>query len=307
MTGHVALLKRLSDEHLMEFIVEEVRKKEAGSRGEHRLIQKLGELCLGSPMKVFPNVSLSIGDWKVQIDCLVVTDRCCIVLESKNYSDDLYVNLETEEFYKVNRNGEEITLPNPYFQLMNHIRFLRDYFGKDFSKIKITGAVILTAKSCRVRQKPTHYPFYKLEGMNEKVIQMYNHYQSHQLSSKQLQTIEHRLQTEQTPFTYPPLCEHYQISPTAIISGVECPHCGVLGMKRISTTWKCMVCNKSERYAHISAVNDYFLLIDKKITSKEFRRFCKVESKYSASRMLNSMDLDAHGSGRARYFIQRKK
>lgn len=306
MTGHVALLKRLSDEHLLEFIGEEIRKREAGSRGENRLVQKLDELGLGFPMKVFPNVSLSIRDWKVQIDCLVVTDRCCIVLESKNYSDDLYVNLETEEFYKVTRNGEEVNLPNPYFQLMNHIRFLRDYFGKDFSGMKITGAVILTAKSCRIRQKPSHYPFYRLEGMNEKVIQMYNHFESHNLSSKQMKTIEHRIQTEQTPFIYPPLCEHYHISPTAIISGVECPFCGVLGMKRVETTWKCVNCNRNDRYAHISAVNDYFLLIDKKITSKEFRRFCMIESKFSASRMLNSMGLEAYGSGRARYFTQRK-
>ena len=163
LTVHVALLKRLSNEQLLEFIGEEIRKKEAGSRGENRLVQKLGELSSSFPMSVFSNVSLSIGDWKVQIDCLVVTDRCCIVLESKNYSNDLYVNLETEEFYQVIQNGEEITLPNPYFQLMNHIRFLRDYFGKDFSGVKITGAVIFTAKSCRIRQKPSHYPFYKLE------------------------------------------------------------------------------------------------------------------------------------------------
>lgn len=307
LTEHTVLLKRLSDEQLIEFILEDSRKREAGSRGENRLVQKLNELSLGFPLKVFSNVSLSMADWKVQIDCLVVTDRCCIVLESKNYSDDLYVNLETEEFYKVNRNGEEISLPNPYFQLKNHIRFLRDYFGKDFSEMKITGAVILTAKSCRIRQKPSHYPFYKLEGMNEKVIQMYNHYRPHLLSSKQLRTIEHRIQTEQTPFTYPPLCEHYHISPTSIISGVECPHCGVLGMKRVETTWKCMKCNRNDRYAHITAVNDYFLLIDRRITNKEFRRFCRLESKYSASRMLNRMDLEGHGSGRARYFTQRKK
>ncbi|WP_391208006.1 NERD domain-containing protein [Psychrobacillus sp. L4] len=302
---HHALLKRLSDAQTAEFIQDEIRKMEAGDRGENRLVRKLGELRLAGLVNIFPNVCLSMGEWKVQIDCLVVTDRCFIVLESKNYSDELFVDLETEEFYKITGDGEEISLPNPYFQLMKHIRFIKNYFGTYFQNMKVTGSVIMTAKSCRIRQKPKHYPFCKLESMNEKVIQMYNHSNSLLLSTEQLQTIEHVIQTEQTPFTYPPLCEHYHISPNVLKPGVECPFCGVLGMKRVSTTWTCLACKKNDRYAHISAVNDYFWLINKEITNKEFRRFCGLESIYSASRMLNSMNLEAHGSGPARFFTER--
>lgn len=176
---------------------------EAGEHGENRHVRKLGEFRLAGLVKIFPNVSLCKGEWKVQIDCLVVKDRCFIVLESKNYSDELFVDLETEEFYKIGRDGKEISLPNPYFQFMRHIRFIKDYFGTDFPNMQVTEAVILTAKSCRIRQKCSHYPFYKLESMNEKVIQMYNHSNSLPLSTEQLQTIEQVIQTEQTPFTYP--------------------------------------------------------------------------------------------------------
>ncbi|WP_427138907.1 nuclease-related domain-containing protein [Psychrobacillus psychrodurans] len=42
----------------------------------------------------------------MQIDCVVVTDRCCIVLESKNVSGRLYFNEELDEFYK-EENGVE--------------------------------------------------------------------------------------------------------------------------------------------------------------------------------------------------------
>ena len=108
-------------------------------------------------------------------------------------------------------------------------------------------------------------------------------------------------------FVYPPLCEHYRISPGEIRPGVECPGCGVLGMRRVHTTWNCRACGNNDRYAHISAVRDYFWIIDKKITNKEFRRFCMIDSKYAASRMLNSMDLIAHGSGPSRYFVENKK
>jgi hypothetical protein len=303
---HHALLKRLSDVQTAEFIQDEIRKIEAGERGENRLVQKLAELRVAGLVKIFPNVSLSIGDWKVQIDCLVVTDRCFIVLESKNYSGDLYVDLETEEFYKITEDGKEISLPNPYFQLMKHIRFIKEYFGKYVPKLKVTGAVLMTAKTCRIRRKPPHYPIYKLESVNEKVIHMYNHSNSLPLSTDQLKLIEKMIQTEQTPFTYPPLCEHYHIPPKVLIPGVECPHCGVLGMRRLERTWNCPSCKKNARNAHRQTVQEYFWLISKEISNKEFRHFCKIDSVYSASRMLKSLDLTVHKGGAWRYYSPKR-
>ncbi|QFF98177.1 hypothetical protein PB01_04715 [Psychrobacillus glaciei] len=303
---HHALLKRISDVQTVDFIQDEIRKMEAGDRGENRLVRKLDELRLAGLVNIFPNVSLSIGEWKVQIDCLVVTDRCFIVLESKNYSGDLFVDLETEEFYKVTEDEKENSLPNPYFQLMKHIRFIKDYFRTGFPSMQVTGAVIMTAKSCRIRQKPKHYPFLKLESMNEKVIQMYNHSNSLPLSTEQLQTIELVIQTEQTPFTYPPLCEHYHIPPKVLMPGVECPFCGVLGMKRLERTWNCPSCKKNARNAHRQTVQEYFWLISKEISNKEFRHFCKIDSIYSASRMLKSLNLNVHKGGAWRYYSPKR-
>ena len=62
------------------------------------------------PFKVYSDIRMHLGEWKVQIDCLVLTDRCCIVIESKNMSGDLYFESDSEEFYKVNRDGEEILI-----------------------------------------------------------------------------------------------------------------------------------------------------------------------------------------------------
>lgn len=307
MSGHFALLKRLRDGFGMsDFIQEEIRKQEAGVRGEDRLVDRLKELRLHGEYRVFSDVCLELGDWRVQIDCLVVTDRCCFVLESKNISGRLYFNEELDEFYK-EENGVETPFSNPYFQLMRHIRFMKEFLLKTLPQMKVTGAVIMTAKSFRIMQKPTHYPIYKLESMIERVTQMYNSSSGTSFSDDELVVVEKLIQENRSTFVYSPLCEHYRIPPIEIRLGVECPDCGVLGMRRVHTTWRCMVCRKSDRYAHISAVRDYFWIIDKKITNKEFRRFCMIDSKYAASRMLNSMDLKAHGSGPSRYFVENKK
>ncbi|WP_419961321.1 nuclease-related domain-containing protein [Psychrobacillus sp. BM2] len=307
MSGHFALLNRMRDgSGIADFIREEIRKQVAGVRGEDRLVDRLKELRLPGEFRVFSDVCLEMDDWKVQIDCLVVTDRCCIVLESKNISGRLYFNEELDEFYK-EENGTETPISNPYFQLMRHIRFMKEFLRKTLPQMKVTGAVIMTAKSNRIVQKPTHYPIYKLESMIERVTQMYNSCVGNSFSDGELEVVEKFLQENRSAFVYTPLCEHYRIPPSEIRLGVECPGCGVFGMRRVHTTWSCRACGKNDRYAHLSAVKDYFWIIDKKITNKEFRRFCMIDSKYAASRMLNSMDLIANGSGPSRYFVENSK
>ncbi|QUG40779.1 NERD domain-containing protein [Psychrobacillus sp. INOP01] len=183
---------------------------------------------------------------------------CCdrpmlYVLESKNISGRLYFNEELDEFYK-EENGVETPFSNPYFQLMRHIRFMKEFLRKTLPQIKVTGAVIMTSKSCRIMQKPTHYPIYKLESMVERVTQMYNSCNSTSFSDGELMILEKLIRESRTTFVYSPLCEYYWIPSSEIRMGVECPSCGVFGMQRVHTTWRCMACRKSDRYAHISAV-----------------------------------------------------
>lgn len=305
MNGHFALLNRLRDgSGMADFIREEIRKQEAGVRGEDRLVVRLKELRLQGEFRVFSDVCLALDDWKVQIDCLVVTDRCCIILESKNISGNLYFNDELDEFYK-EENGVESPISNPYFQLMRHIRFMKEFLRKTHPLMKVTGAVIMTAKSHRIMQKPTHYPIYKLESMIERVTQIYNSSGGTSFSGEELELVEKLLQENRSDYEYPPLCEHYRIPPSEIRLGVECPSCSVLGMRRTGKTWTCVNCNKRDRNAHRKAVDDYFLLINSKITNRDFRKFCMVESIYAASRMLGNMDLHMHKAGGKTYYTKK--
>ncbi|MFJ7825306.1 NERD domain-containing protein [Psychrobacillus sp. NPDC096623] len=262
------------------------------------------ELRLPGELRVFSDVCLDLGDWKVQIDCLIVTDRCCIVLESKNISGRLYFNEELDEFYK-EENGLETPFSNPYFQLMRHIRFMKEFLRNTLPQMKVTGAVILTAKSSRILQKPTHYPIYKLESMVERVNKMYTSCDGASFSEEELLKVQKLILEKRSVFVYSPLCEHYRIPVSEIRTGVECPNCGVLGMLRTGKTWTCTSCNKRDRNAHKKAVDDYFLLINNRITNREFRKFCKIESIYTASRMLGNMDLQVHKAGGRTYYSKK--
>lgn len=303
-----ALLKRLRVPHGKEDdIRKDIHQLESGVRGENRLLQKLNELRLPGPYRVFSDVGLQSGEWKVQMDCLIVTDRCCIVLESKNISDDLYFNEDSDEFYKVDKDGREIVYRNPYFQLMKHIRFMKEFFKLlNFPEMNVTGAVVLTAKSCRIRQKPAHYPIFKLESIIEKILQMYGLPHSLRLNGEQLDFVEQMIWKKQSTFIHRPLCESYQISPNELIRGVECPKCSTLGMKRTGKVWTCTRCKHKSRDAHKPAVQEYFWLVSKEIRNRDFRVFCQIDSVYAASRMLSSMNLQIHRAGPKTFYTEKK-
>ena len=305
---HHALLKRLPTHH---FKVDDIRKElhniESGTRGEDRLLRKLSELYLSKEFHILSDVRLQLNNWRVQIDCLVLTDRGCIILESKNISDNLYFEDNTEEFYKVDKEGREISYPNPYYQLMKHIRFLKELLKSKYPEMKITGAVVLTAKNCRIRSKPAHYPIYKLESIIERIVHLYNQPSSLQLTNHQFKSLVHMIKTKQTSFNFPPLCEYYRIPPTDLIRGVECESCGKLGMKRIGKTWTCPFCQQNSRTAHRQAVSEYFWLVNKEMRNKDFRQFCQVDSVYVASRILSKMELQIHRAGSRTFYTQKDR
>ncbi len=300
----MSLLKRLAPEHeKFTWIEEDFRRRDSGSRGEERLIKKLEELRLDHGFRVLPNVELRMENWTVQIDCLVLTDRCCIVLESKNISGELYFKENVEDFYKV-VDGEELSYPNPYFQLMKHLRFMKELLKKDFPSLKVTGAVVITSKNSRIREKPSYYPIFKLEAIVEKLYQMYDSSPAEPLSSRPLGKIENLLLKIRAPYKQPPLCEYYRIQPSELIPGVECPNCGVIGMKREGKTWTCPSCQSKCKKAHEKTVEDYFNLIKAQITNKDFRHFTKIKSPHVASRLLQNMNLRMHRAGPQTYYTR---
>ncbi|TQR21767.1 nuclease-related domain-containing protein [Psychrobacillus vulpis] len=305
--NHYVLLKRIPDLHKKaESIRDNISRMEAGLRGETRLLQKLLELRLPCQFKIYSNVRLQMDDWRVQIDCLILTDRCCIVLESKNIYGDLYFDAESEDFYRQDENQLETSYPNPYYQFMKHLRFLKEWLRIDFPEIKLTGAVVMTPRFCRIRKKPAHYPIYKLESIIEKIIDMYSGYPSPLLSETKFHALDQMIIKKQSSFTFPPLCEFYQIAPKDLIPGVECPHCGLFGMIRFPRTWTCPNCKKNSMYAHVKTIHDYFLLIKNYISNREFREFCGVDSIYTASRMLKKMNLQSNRGGAWTYYSPKK-
>jgi len=62
-------------------------------------------------------------------------------------------------------------------------------------------------------------------------------------------------------------------------------------MKRQHSKWHCTKCHYTSKHAHITALNDYLLLIKPYITNRNTRNFLKIQSRYQAKRLLKSANL----------------
>lgn len=91
-----------------------------------------------------------------------------------------------------------------------------------------------------------------------------------------------------------------------ILTGVKCPNCQRIPMIRGKGTWFCPACFCKDKNAHISALNDYFILIGPTVTNRKFREFVHLESETTAKRMLGALNLPYTGENKGRIYFKPK-
>src|SRR5699024_10156070 len=79
--------------------------------------------------------------------------------------------------------------------------------------------------------------------------------------------------------------EKYGIDQSEIIPGVECTSCYALPIRRIENKWKCQKCSASSIKAHLKALYEYGLLIDRYITNAIRRVFRQLQSRHMTNNL----------------------
>lgn len=92
--------------------------------------------------------------------------------------------------------------------------------------------------------------------------------------------------------------QRFGIDKRELITGVKCPVCFSVPMVRKHGKWLCNSCQSASKDAHVQAIHDYFLLNKPTITNSELRKYLRISSKYTASRLLNALNLQSSGKGK---------
>lgn len=111
--------------------------------------------------------------------------------------------------------------------------------------------------------------------------------------------VEAIIQKQSNPWQRFLLCEYYKVDPHFIKTGVECRACGTIPMIRINRTWKCTSCDVTDRTAHVQALREYYMLINKYITTQQAMHFLHLRNRYEAIRILKSVSIQRIGQAKS--------
>lgn len=290
------LLARLSPQHPQrQFLEQQLSWATAGKRGEERIKRKFNEFYMEEDFRVLWDVNLTIGTWAVQMDGLLLTKHCAIIIESKNISGQLHFDEKTAEFSRVNLAGERTVMDNPKIQLNKHIRFLTQFFKLKKISLPVTGLIVFTSKDCEFTSKPQGVSVCKTYQMIEYLLRILQAF-SLEAENCNLPKVQKLILNNQTPYRQPPLCTYYFIDPKDLQTGVYCRNCKALTMKRDKRSWVCSQCGVKDVLAHLLALQEYFTFVELTITNRKLCEFCKLESPSVAKRLLSKLDLESSGA-----------
>ncbi|MDN3426991.1 nuclease-related domain-containing protein [Microbacterium sp. APC 3898] len=297
------LLYRLPENHpKRQFLQVELFRTAAGKRGEKRLEQKLKEFRLAENHHFLRNVCLSKGEWRIQMDGLLLTERGAIIIESKNISGQLFFDDKTGEFSRIDLEGIRTVMEDPTVQLNKHIRFLSLFFKQHKINLPIDGIVVFTSKYCEFMTKPKMRYVCKNYQLIDYLFTILDTFPQ-QATPQNLQKIDKPLQKFQTPYNRYPLCQQYFIDPNELQTGILCAACKKHSMvRKHKSGWVCERCQLVDPLALECAVQEYFSLVHPQLSNRQLRQFCNIDSPYLASRLLAAFDLEPIGALRNRSY-----
>ncbi|QHJ72374.1 NERD domain-containing protein [Planococcus halotolerans] len=289
------------------YLAGEQRQIAAGIRGEDRMQKHFVEFHPQEEFHILWDVSLAMGDWKIQMDGLLLTDRCAIIMDSKNISGKIHFDEQTGEFYRFDDDNVKSVMKDPRIQLNKNIRFLSAWFELKKIKLPVSGLIIFTPKSCEFIVRPKSKHLCKVYQMPEYLLQILKAFPL-EAEPPKLPKIKKQIISAHSPYLRTPLCGKYYIEASEIRRGIQCTECRAYGMKRIKKSWQCPGCGHRDRQAHKFALSEYFSLVDTHITNQAFREWCGVESRSVAKRLLAQFDLENSGEKKAwKYSLRTKK
>lgn len=290
-----ALLRRLPKGHpLLPKLCNEVGRRKAGHRGEQNIDYHLTFLPQNK-YRIFRGLRL-VDKYTFQIDTLLLSPQLIFSIETKYISGTLTFDIHSGQMIRTYGDREE-GFPNPIEQAKRHVIQLRNWMHKHkFPDIPIE--YLVTISQPQTILKSNHIDTFKKVIHTEQVVNRIQsidkRYRTDVIDEKMIRKISKTLIKKDISASNN-ILKSWNISPSEIVLGVECPFCHAIPMDRVHGKWCCSVCKEVSKDAHIQAITDYFLLLNETITNKQCRDFLCISSRRTTQQLLNSMNLTREG------------
>ncbi|WP_203362848.1 nuclease-related domain-containing protein [Bacillus sp. REN10] len=299
------LERRLPPHHVKkEAVVDCLTKEAAGYKGEKSLDYPLS-LLPPNDYQIFHDLRLFEQMNYFQLDTLIVTRQFLLILEVKNYYGTLIFD---SNFHQMTRlaDGKEEGFPDPLLQVNRQKEQLKRWLSRHgYEDLPIQTFVVISQPrtiikaSAQVAERIIHSASLPL-----KIQQLEMKHPFPIIDFQHLSNLSHQLLNSHCPLRTD-ILKKFHISPSELITGVQCPSCSSLPMIRRQRKWFCPRCEHTSKDAHLSALKDYSLLIGKIISNRQARDFLQISSEHIAKKLLKSTGLPYSGQTKARkYHLQ---
>lgn len=191
------LSKQISDTTKQEEIAQDIKLIRCGDQGEKNVMYELKNSFI--PMYVLHNIVIQQGDYKAQIDYILVTKKFVCILETKKLNGDITINNDGDFIREFkNRQGKTYKkegMHSPISQNQRHVRIVSDYLLKN-KIIKNTPVVslvvIANSKSIinhRYAKKEIKNQIVKYDQLTPRIKEMIDNYNDVDLPIKTMHDI----------------------------------------------------------------------------------------------------------------------
>jgi len=180
------------------------------------------------------------------------------------------------------------------------MELLQDWFHSRNISLPVYGAIVMAFPKKEIELLDTDIQFLYPSGIPSFIRKLPTVPQL--LDEKSFYLIVRDLIQSDTEYIPQPICSTYSIPKSDIFTGVACPSCNLLGMLKYKGGWRCLACSHKSLDAHTQAIRDWFLLFGGKMTNQDCRNFLEIPRHDTATRVLQSMELEIEGAKRNRTY-----
>jgi hypothetical protein len=292
-----------ADHPLVHVLAAKQASVEAGIGGEERVAEVFRKHTFPFKHHIFHDLSPTSGE-KFQIDTFCMTPWYGVVLEVKNIGGILEFKDKPPQLIRTRENGQKDGFDSPVGQLERNRELMDEWLRSRNIHLPIYGAIVLAYPKQIVAIPPTKTTllFPSLIPSYIKSIPQ----QAKKLDHDTFNWLSGELVNSHQPFIPKPICDAYGIPFSDFQTGVRCTVCGRLGMIKLPRTWYCPQCKMTNNMAYQKTLLEWFLLFRRHITNRECREFLQIDGIHTATRILQSMELQSEGSFRNRIYLMGK-
>lgn len=301
LLAHQRLLVRLPQNHeKYQLISDKIYQISAGYAGEVEVDQILVEIGLPKEATVFKDLRLEVlPGFYIQLDTLIITRKCIILLEVKKYSGTVSFDEDIGKTTKVSPNRELEKYDCVVHQVDRAVHGLTVILQNSPYSLPIYPIIVMANSKTEISLYPKTMPV-KYKKQLPKYIRQLNS-NAEMVSVQEWTKVKEHIARQVRAQIDRPLCKRYAIPASELRKGVLCLQCNHVMKKSQGRTWICEGCGMSNPLAAKEAVLDWFCLVNTTLTNKQLCSFLYMDSP-SATRVFCQVKLKKVGHTSNTYY-----